>query len=147
MLTTILYALILFIPGYLLISAINCKKNIFLFSISSSLAILTALISTCLILKLSRDDFYFLFLGTLSTLIFANFLFKSSFFNLNTYKVLPYICIVFCVFVYQLIVGPYIELPSDIYIHLDFFEWTQKHVINDRFHNFSSSILFRNVES
>lgn len=122
-----LYILALFVPGFFVTQLLQ-KSNpcsLLIRSIAYSLSIITFLVGLCLLLDLPPKYFYIALIVITGTLSILHLLFCDKLLpQIGKHSLISSAIIVIGVLIYHMIVGVYFELPADVYIHLEFFEFS-----------------------
>ncbi|MGH1540970.1 MAG: hypothetical protein ACRBHB_11150 [Arenicella sp.] len=137
------FLIVLFLPGFAVVKVCerfgSLQHKRYLISVAFSYAIFTLALIVAQHYSISRHNFYLfqLFLLLLSTLTIVLMLWKERF-KISSMPSLVrrdsvFILLPVLVAVYHLLVGPYDEIPADIYAHLGYFQTALEQQGNDQF--------------
>jgi len=132
---------LLFLPGLLMTYLLNLNRYRFLLSFSLSYVLFVLLFKSTAYIGQSVSTFkyiYFLIIFLLTLLACLRFFrtrknagapYVAKFYACNGYlKWVPVIIIIF-VAAYFLLVGAYVELPADVFQHLEYMQQTTRHIL------------------
>ena len=133
MLFSITYLVVLLVPGLLITRLLNISKQQLLFSVSFSLAYFLALLLISIFLNLSVTSFFvFYCIGFAGLLIFSR-ISNTATIKIDIPVLVGLLSVLIITYLYMSIVGVYDELPSDVYVHLEFFKQVSNQLQTNQF--------------
>ncbi|MFC1681197.1 hypothetical protein ACFL1S_05355, partial [Pseudomonadota bacterium] len=138
------YLYLLILPGFAVTLVVNAQRFRFLYSVTLSYALLLVLLVTGRVLGLGLDQLLLVLHGTIAVAVVAG----TGMFVLRrpagvaaaaitwtgprgrrkARAVFPVFVVIVCVVLYFAVVGPYVELPADVYTHLERFQWASRYL-------------------
>ena len=141
MLFTLTYLFALFIPGWLITRCLGNYTQQILFTVSFSLAYFAITLFVCFALSLSISNFFVIYGIGIAGLLACSSIINSSTIVFKPAKIAGLSIVLISSFLYLSIVGFFDELPSDIYIHLEFFNQVLDQLQTNQFKSVNGFML------
>ncbi len=133
MLFALTYIFVLIAPGFLISRLLKVEKQLLLFSISFSLFYFVSVLLFSFAFSLSINNFFISYCAGLAGIVLFSKFSKAAAISVNKLKFCGFLIVLTTGFLYMSIVGFYDELPSDVYIHLEFFKLVSNQLLTNQF--------------
>ena len=138
----LIYLAMLLLPGFLIAQLLKIRTQLFLYSVSFSLFYFTITLAFSFFLKISVNNFILIYCVGLFILIIAFLKIEKQPVIFRYQKVIGYFILAILIGIYLSYAGFYNEVPSDLYIHLEFFKRVSTQIKGNEFPSLAGLSIF-----